>query len=98
MATVHTFQYKQTLSLNRHDWMNCVIRNDELSKKDLRVLLHLFTHLDYNTFKEISVKQIAKDLDISKKNVEESIMRLVEMEIIEKGSTSSVKNGYKTTF
>lgn len=98
MASVRTYQNLQTISLNRRDWMDYVVRNEELTKKDLRVLLHLFTHIDHKVFKEVSLKQIANDLDISKKNVEESIQRLLDMEIIEKGSSASVKNGYRATF
>ena len=98
MATTKTFQYIQTISLNRHDWMNYIVRNENLTRKDLRVALHLFTHLDAKTFKAISVKQIANDLDMSKKDVSYSIEKLVELEIIEEGSNQTVKNGYRTTF
>lgn len=98
MPITQTWQNQKTVSYNRHDWMNCVVRNEELTKKELRVLLHLFTHLDHKNFKEISPKQIGKDLNIDKDDVKDAIQTLIRMEIIEQGSSPSVKNGYKTTF
>lgn len=93
-----TFQYKSTISLPRDEFKSAVVRNSDLSKKDIRVLLHLLTHLDGSNFREISKKNISYDLDISKKDVSSSIENLIEEGILSCGSTSSVKDGYILNF
>ena len=93
-----TFQYKQTISVYRETFMNRVVRNDELSKKDLRVCMHLLTHLDSQTIKAISKENIADDLHMTKKEVSKAIENLVMFDIIENGSSGSVKNGYRLLF
>lgn len=99
MATSkNTFQYKQTISINRDNFMNKIVLNDQLSKKDLRVILHLLTHLDSINPKEISKKQIADDLNIGKKDVNNAIETLMAHEIIDTSSSGSVRNGYLILF
>ena len=98
MARKNTFQYTETISLNREKFLNVVVRNPYLSKKDLRVCLHLLTHLDSMVFKDISKKQIAKDLGLSKSEVNDAINNLLMEDIIEDGSSSTVSNGYKLKF
>ena len=98
MATKHTFQYKQTISINRENFMKKIVLNNELSKKDLRLILHLLTHLDAINPKDISKKQIAEDLDMSKKDVNNSIDNLIDYGIIDTSSSGSVRNGYILLF
>ena len=93
-----TYQYKYSISVNRQNFLNMVVRNYDLSKKDLRVCLHLMNHLDSASYKEISKKQIAYDLEISKADVTKAIDNLIEHEIIEKGSSASVSGGFKLLF
>lgn len=89
----NTFQYKQTISVNRESFMDKVVLNEDLNKKALRVLLHLLTHLDSMTPKEVSVKNIAYELNIDKKDVTRALDDLEIYEVIEKRSTGSVKDG-----
>ena len=72
----NTFQYKTTISVNRENFMEKVVRQSELKKNDIRVCMHLLTHLDSITFKDVSKKNIAYDLEMSKKEVDKSIDRL----------------------
>ena len=99
MATSsNTKQYKNNISLARQAFMSRVVLCEDLTKKDLRVLLHLMTHLDAVTPKEISKKNISIDLNMSKNDVCESMDRLEMFEIIDRYSTGSVKNGYILLF
>lgn len=94
----NTFQYKTTISVNRENFIDKVVKQSELKKNDIRVCLHLLTHLDSITFKDVSKKNIAYDLELSKKEVEKSINRLDMFGIIERGSSGSVDNGYRLLF
>lgn len=98
MANKNTFQYKTTISINRDNFIHTVVRNTNLRKKDYRVLLHLLTHLDSMTYKEISKKNIAEVLDISKSDVSDAIENLIFEEVIEQGSSASVSGGYRLLF
>lgn len=94
----NTFQYKHTISINRSNFLELVVRNNDLSKKELRVCLHLLTHLDGVTFKTVSKKQIAYDLKISKSDVSDAIDTLTRYEIIETGDSGSVDSGLRLLF
>ena len=94
----NTFQYKTTISVNRERFIDVVVRNNELKKKDYRVLLHLMTHLDSMTYKEISKKNIADILEMSKSDVNEALENLMIQGIIERGSSASVNGGYCLLF
>lgn len=89
--------------------------NKDLSKKDLRVCLLLFTKLDgYKigdkvtlgdgrlkdpmNYNRIDIESIAETLGLKKKEVKASIETLIEQGIIEEGSTTTIKNGYRFTF
>lgn len=99
MATKRkTFQYKTTISVCRDSFLEKVVLNEDLSKKDLRVVIHLLTHLDSIIPKSISVKQIAKDLNLKKKDVEESIQNLIDHLIIDYTKTGTVEKGYLLLF
>ena len=94
----NTFQYKTTISVNRENFMESVVKQNELKKNDLRVCMHLLTHLDSMTFKDVSKKNIAFDLGLTKKEVDKAIERLDLFGIIERGSSGSVDNGYRLLF
>ena len=98
MARRRTFQYTETMTVNREEFLRVVVRNCALGKKDLRVIMHLMTHLDNVNFKEISKKQIAKDLELSKGDISKSIENLIDFEVIEVGESQSVSNGYRLLF
>lgn len=98
MANVETRQCLATMSINRDRFMDVVVRNDNLSRKDLRVILHLMSFLDSVDFKRVHAKNIAGDLRLKKKDVEESIQNLLYEGIIDEGSTASVKNGLRLKF
>lgn len=97
-ASKSTFQYKQSISVKRDTFMDKVVLNNELSKKDLRVVLHLLTHLDSITPKEISKKHISDELGMSKKDFSTSLENLEMYGVIDCRSTGSVKNGYILLF
>ena len=46
----------------------------------------------------LSAKQIAKDLHMDKEDVKESIERLVDENILQVGTSKTVKNGYRFSF
>ena len=94
----YTFQYKTTISVNRESFLYKVVRNPDLNRKDLRVLLHLMTHLDGMNFKAISKKNIAYDLNISKDDVTKSLENLMDLEVLQSGSSASVEKGYRLLF
>lgn len=103
-----TSQQKKTFSVNRETFLNKVVKNDNLSKKDLRVLLLLLTSLpgfydkpdrdDPRKFEAIHAKTIAENLGLKKKDVEKSIETLCYLDLLETGSSETVKNGYRLTF
>lgn len=85
------------------------LASTELSKTDYKVLLMLFTELDGfrmtrtgqidpENFHEVSIKHIAKHLGITREKVEKSIDLLIDYDYIEKGSTTTIKNGLRFTF
>lgn len=85
------------------------LASTDLSKTDYKVLLMLLTELegfqmtrsnqmDPENFREVSVKNIAKHLGISKEKVQTSIDTLIDYEYLEEGTTSTIKNGLRFTF
>ena len=93
-----TYQYKESVSVPREELMTRVVLNEDMNKKDLRVFLHLLTHLDSKVPKAITKKHIAEDLNMSKKDVSEAIENLEIFGIIECRSSGSVRNGYVFLF
>lgn len=53
---------------------------------------------DPENFKSINLTRIADTVNLSKKEVKESIKKLEDFDIIEEGSNDSVKKGYRFTF
>lgn len=93
-----THQNISTVAINRQSFLDLVVKNDNLTKKDIRVFMHLLTHLDAIKYKEVSCKNIAKDLGYDKSDVKESINNLYTEGIIDIGDSGSVERGLKFTF
>lgn len=104
-----TYQQVTNVSINKDSLLN-IAADYELSKKDYKVLLCLFTELDgwapsttrYTkdplNFKKIDIKAISQVLGIDKKEIKKSVRNLIEAEIIECGDSDTVKDGYRFTF
>lgn len=104
------YQQKTTISVPRDGFLNVVVYNEELSKKDLRVALFLMSELDgcrekvRNTlddplnFKRIDPSRIAIQLQMKKGDVKDCLTHLIEEGILETGNSHTVKNGYRFTF
>ena len=107
-----TYQQMYTVSVPKKELLEYVIFNDELNKKDYRVFLMLLTELngysvnrknysedkDPLNFTKIDSERIAKKLDMDESDVKKSIKKLLKEEILEKGNTQNMKNGYRFTF
>ena len=97
-STKKTRQNVNTFSLNRKNFMDIVVKNENLSKKDLRVFMHLMCHLDGNEYRKVSYKNIALDLGYDKSDVKESINNLYTEGIVDIGDSGSVEKGLIITF
>ena len=93
-----TFQYQATMSINREKFIDKVVTNESLTKKDLRVLMYLMTHIDAKVYKSVSKKSIAETLNMSKKDVATSLDNLCYECIISRGDSETVRGGYKSLF
>lgn len=111
MANVrNVYQQLTTVSIPKQELSDWASSMEDLSKDDLRVFMMLLTVLngysppktgssiDPNNYCKINEGQIATELYMSEKRVKKSIKRLLNEGIIEKGNSSSVKNGYRFTF
>lgn len=105
----YVYQQVHNVSINRESLQE-IASNDSLSKKDYKVLICLFTQLDGwapnkdftnkdpQNFKIIDTKMIADVLGMDKKDVKKSIRKLMDEYIVEKGSSDTIKTGYRFTF
>lgn len=93
-----TFQYMTSVSINREAFLRNVVLNDSLNKKELRVILHLMTHLDAKSPKLISKKSMSEDLGYSKKVIDQCLETLEIQGLIYMESSGSVDNGYRLAF
>jgi len=104
----NVYQQVNTVSIPRKEFIKYIINNEDLKKKDLRVILLLLTELDgysstphskdpYN-YKRIDVEYMSDVLKISKSDIKSSIRYFCEMDILEEGSSSCCKKGYRFTF
>lgn len=99
----------------KHQLIDNVILNEDLSKKDLRIIMLLFTKLggyginkdvklgdqrlsDSRNYSSIDINSIAETLNLDKKDVKKSIKKLVKYGVLEDGSSSTIKHGYRFTF
>jgi hypothetical protein len=84
--------------------------NPDLSKSTYKVLICLFTELNgYNdngrninpdpeNFKYVQIDSLASTLCLPKKKVKNALETLLELNIIEEGSSDTVHDGYRFTF
>ena len=109
MARNSVYQQLTCFTVPRENFLNMVVYNENLSKKDLRVLMLLLTKLeginpnqetykDRDNYIKISPGNIAKDLGLSKREVLNAIDNLLDEDIIQEGSSKTVKCGYRFTF
>ncbi len=95
---VAVIQPKQKSSFTRHFTMNQdaifnIAKN--LKPEQLRVLLILMAHLDYENYIQIAQTQIMKSLDIEKANVSRAIKSLIEESIILEGPKIGRSKSYR---
>lgn len=96
--TGRSFQYKNTISLNREGFTNMIVKNDLLGKSELRVLLCLLTHIDSKIAKSIDIGAMSDTLNMKKKKISESLEILVEEGIIEMYDDNVAGKAYKLSF
>jgi predicted transcriptional regulator len=105
------YQQQYTVSIPKHELLEYVACNEELTKKDYRVFLTLLTELngysnrqkksttlDPMLYTKIDSEQISEVLGMDESDVKKCIKKLVSEGIIEKGNTNNMKNGYRFTF
>ncbi len=104
-----TYQQVTNVSINKEALLQ-IASSDQVTKKDYKVLLVLFCQLngwcepitkgtkDPKNFSLIDTKAISKTTGLSKKEVKKCIDNLEEFNIIEKGNSDTIKNGYRFTF
>lgn len=104
-----TYQQVTNVSINKSKLLD-IASDQELGKKDYKVLLVLFTELngwrmnpnyfteDPLNYKKIDTKKIADILCMTNKEVKKCIKNLIYADIIECGSSDTIKNGYRFTF
>lgn len=93
-----SFQYKNTISLNREGFTSMVVKNSMLSKSELRVLLCLLTYIDSKIAKAIDINAMSDTLDMKKKKIVESLEILVDEGIIEMYDDNVAGKSYKLSF
>jgi hypothetical protein len=104
-----TYQQEHTVSIRR-DKLIEIATNEELSKKDYKVLLMLLTQLngwcmppsgkgkDPMNYMKLDMESIANTLGLKKKEVKASIENIMDEYLIETGDSDTVINGYRFTF
>ena len=109
MAANSVHQAKTVFSVPRESFMELIVCNKDLSKKDYRVCLLLLTYLngfwrgtgrieDPGNYRSISFSQMADTLGYSKSEVKECVNHLLDMRILEEDNSCTVKNGYRFRF
>lgn len=93
-----THQNIETMAINRDWFMEKVVKNENLSRRDIRVCCHLLTHIEASDYRKVSYKSIAAALNYTKAEVQESVFNLIDEGIIKMGSNDTVENGLKTTY
>lgn len=107
-----TYQQTYNVSIPKNDLKNMIILDEDLSKKDLRVCLYLFTILDGwkepkrssgrredpCNFKIIYPDVIGDELGLSRKEVTKSIRTLIRHDIVEEGDANGVEDGLRFCF
>lgn len=105
----NVYQQKTTVSIPKQELLNIVVYNHNLNKKDLKIILLLLTEIDGwsepengkkedpMNFKHISCKKIAKTLQMDTKDVNKSLSKLIDENILEEGISRSA-SGVRFTF
>lgn len=97
-ASKKTHQNISTIAVNREGLLKMVIRNPNLSKRDLRVFLHLLTCVDALKYTKVTYKKIAEDLEYSKAEVKDSVNNLFTEGILDINDSESVEKGLMFNF
>lgn len=102
-----TYQQQTNVSIPRKGILS-IACDDKLKKVDYKVILCLFSTLDgwkYSSrtpdpenFKAIDISQIADNAGVSKKDVKESINKLIDRGYIQDGCNDTISKGYRFTF
>lgn len=104
------YQQITSFSVPREGFLEHIVSNEKLDKKQLRVILVLLTEIDgwpeektYNdndpyNFKKVNASQIAITLGLKKSDVKCILEELVDLHIIQEGRSNTVKHGYRFTF
>ena len=110
MARNSVNQQITCFSVPREGYMENVVNNDKLDKKQLRVIAMLLTELEgwpeaktyaYNdpeNFRRVDADAIARTLGYKKSDVKCILEELVDLRIIQEGRSKTVKKGYRFTF
>lgn len=72
-----------------------IAESDDLRGQDYRIMFFLMSILDWNNMLIVSQRKVAKHLGISPVNVSQSIKKLVNLEILEKGKMVGRSYTYK---
>ena len=107
-------QNQTSVSIFRDTFYQKVVRNANIERKEYKVLMLLLTELDgfadwerlmssrpysdRRNFRKLSKSSIANTLQMSKTEVKDAIDGLIDKGLVEKGSSSTCKNGYRLKF
>ena len=113
MGTVDVTQYKENVHIPKESF-RYIIMNNNLSKKELRVMCYLLTTLNgYNSLRrlgtsrenddprnytKVDISVLARELEYSKEEVKDTLESLCDRGILEKGSSAVCKKGYRFGF
>lgn len=102
------YQQTHTVSIPRKGLIKYIIKNQDLKKKDLRVILLLLTELDGyepvprstdpENFKRIDINHMSQILSVSKSDIKKTINYFCDMGVLEEGSSAGCSKGYRFTF
>ena len=67
----------------------------DLSKEQYRILMYLFSRLDFDNYLKVTQKDISEKLGLHKSNVSKAIKRLVELDIISVGPMAGHSKTYR---
>ena len=110
MARNSVNQQITCFSVPREGFIEHVVNNDKLDKKQLRVISMLLTELEgwpesktYAenvpvNFRKVEADAIARTLGMKKSDVKCILAELVDLHIIQEGRSKTVKKGYRFTF
>ena len=110
MARNSVNQQITCFSVPREGFVENVVNNDKLDKKQLRVIAMLLTELegwpeektyadnDPDNFRRVDADAIARTLGYKKSDVKCILEELVDLHIIQEGRSKTVKKGYRFTF